>query len=110
MLTKDKITGIFCIIDDLLKTSNHYEDGRRRVSDSEIITTAVVTSLYFGGHHDRARQFMKMTGMVPGMLDKSRFSRRLHSVAKLVYSLFIQVGYYFKRTNIFSYLPIHFRI
>lgn len=41
MLTKDKIIGIFCFIDDLLKTSNHYEDSRQ-VSDSEIITTAVV--------------------------------------------------------------------
>ncbi len=65
MLTKDKIIGIFCFIDDLLKTSNHYEDSRRQVSDSEIITTAVVSSLYFGGHQDKARQLMKMTGMIP---------------------------------------------
>jgi len=49
MLTKDKIIGIFCFIDDLLKTSRHYEDSRRVVSDSEIITTAIVSSLYFGG-------------------------------------------------------------
>lgn len=41
MLTKDKIIEIFCFIDDLLKTSNHYEDSRQ-VSDSEVITTAVV--------------------------------------------------------------------
>ena len=49
MLTKDKIIGIFCFIDDLLKTSRHYEDSRRVVSDSEIISTAIVSSLYFGG-------------------------------------------------------------
>ncbi|MVN23554.1 IS982 family transposase, partial [Mucilaginibacter arboris] len=96
MLTKDKIIGIFCFIDDLLKTSNHYEDGRRQVSDSEVITTAIVSSLYFGGHQDKARQFMKMTGMIPGILDKSRFNRRLHQVAELIYSLFMQIGYYFK--------------
>ena len=60
MLTKDKIIGIFCFIDDLLKTSGLYEDMRRKVSDdSGIITTAVVSSLYFGGHQDKARQFMK---------------------------------------------------
>ncbi len=40
MLTSDKIIGIFCFIDDLLKTSHPYEDSRRQVSDSEIITTA----------------------------------------------------------------------
>ena len=96
MLTKDKIIGIFCFIDDLLKTSGHYEDSRRQVSDSEIITTGVVSSLYFGGHQDKARQFMKMTGLIPGMLDKSRFNRRLHALAELVYGLFMQVGYYFK--------------
>jgi len=74
-----------------LKTSNHYEDSRQ-LSDSEVITTAVVSSLYFGGHQEKARQFMRMTGM----LDKSRFNRRLHAVAELIYSLFMQVGYYFK--------------
>lgn len=96
MLTKDKIIGIFCFIDDLLKTSGHYEDSRRQVSDSEIITTAIISSLYFGGHQDKARQFMKMTGLVPNMLDKSRFNRRLHALAELIYSLFMQIGYYFK--------------
>lgn len=96
MLTKDKIIGIFCFIDDLLKTSGHYEDSRRVVSDSEIITTAIVSSLYFGGHQDKARQFMKMTGLVPNMLDKSRFNRRLHALSELIYNLFMQVGYYFK--------------
>lgn len=64
MLTEDKITGIFCFIDDLLKTMHYYEHSRRKVSDSEIITTDIVSSLYFEGHQDRARQFMKMTGMV----------------------------------------------
>jgi len=39
---------------------------------------------------------MKMTGMVPKMLDKSRFTRRLHGLAGLIYSLFMQIGYYFK--------------
>ncbi len=96
MLTRDKIIGIFCFIDDLLKTSRHDEDMRRQVSDSEVITTAVVSCLYFGGHQDKARQFMKMSGLIPRMLDKSRFNRRLHGVAELVYSIFMQIGYYFK--------------
>ncbi len=39
---------------------------------------------------------MKMTGLIPDMLDKSRFNRRLHAVAELVYNMFMQVGYYFK--------------
>jgi hypothetical protein len=79
MLTKDKIIGIFCFIDDLLKTSGHYEDSRRQVSDSEIIITAIVSSLHFGGHQDNARCFMKLMSFVPNMLDKSRFNRRIHA-------------------------------
>ncbi len=39
---------------------------------------------------------MKMTGFVPAMLDKSRFNRRLHALAELIYGLFMQIGYYFK--------------
>ena len=39
MLCKDKITSIFCIIDDILKEIKHSEDIRRKISDSEIITT-----------------------------------------------------------------------
>ena len=38
----------------------------------------MVSALYFGGHQDNARGFMKMTKLVPGMLDKSRIIRRLH--------------------------------
>lgn len=80
MLNCEKIIGIFCFIDDLLKTSGRLEDARRQDSDSEIITTAIISSLHFGGHQDKARQFMKMTGLLPKRLNKSRFSRRLHAL------------------------------
>jgi len=69
------------------------------VWDSEVITTALVSALYFGGHHENAIGFMKATGMVPNMLGKSRFSRRIHSVFGLVYSLFEQVGHFLKEVS-----------
>ena len=53
MLTGDKIIGIYCIVDDILKGIGHKEDSRRKVSGSEIIATAVVSALYFGGHVDK---------------------------------------------------------
>lgn len=96
MLTEDKIIGIYCIIDDILKAIGHYEDNRRKVSDSEVITTALVSALYFGGHLDNGRGFMKMTKLVPKMLDKSRFNRRLHQVSELVFSIFCQLGHEIK--------------
>jgi len=96
MLTSDKIIAIFCLVDDLLKGIGHREDGRARVSDSEVVTTAIVSALYFGGHSDNGRQMMKMTGMVPLMLDKSRFCRRPHRLEPLLCSLFFQMGHSLK--------------
>lgn len=96
MLNEDKIIRIYCIVDDILKAVGHLEDSRRKVSDSEIITTALVSALYFGGHLDNGRGFMKMTNLVPAMLDKSRFNRRLHQLSGLLFSMFYQIGHYLK--------------
>jgi hypothetical protein len=92
MLSEDKIIALYCIVDDLLKSMHHYEDSRVRVSDSEIITTAFVATLYFGGHLDHARHFMKMQSYVPCMLDKSRFCRRLHRLADFLLAMFYTAG------------------
>jgi hypothetical protein len=96
MLCTDKIIGIYCLVDDLLKGIGHKEDSRRKISDSEVITTAIISALYFGGHTDNARHMMQMTGMVPDMLDKSRFCRRLHGLESLLCMLFFQVGQHIK--------------
>jgi len=96
MLNEDKIIAIYCFVDDLLKGVERQEDIRRKVSDSEIITTAIISALYFGGHLDNARQFMKITGLSPLMLDKSRFNRRLHALSDLLFQLFFQVGQHLK--------------
>jgi hypothetical protein len=92
MLSDGKIIALYCIVDDMLKGIYHYEDSRVRVKDSEIITTAFVSALYFGGHLDHARCFMKVKGYVPAMLDKSRFCRRLHRLSDLLLSMFFQLG------------------
>lgn len=97
MLKEDKIIALYCIVDDLLKGIHHREPARRKVFDSEVITTAFVAALYFGGHLDNARGFMKMTGLVPRMLDKSRFCRRLHGLTELLCSLFFQTGQHLKQ-------------
>jgi hypothetical protein len=96
MLCKDKIISIFCLIDDILHGIEHKDDIRRRVSDSEIILTAIVSSTSFYGNHSSAIKFMKQYGFIPEMLDTSRFNRRLHKIASLLYELFEIVSSYFK--------------
>lgn len=92
MLSEDKVIALYCIVDDMLKAMHHYEDPRVRVSDSEVITTAFVAVLYFGGHLDNARHFMRMQHYVPQMLDKSRYCRRLHRLADFLLALFYTLG------------------
>ena len=96
MLSEDKIIAIYCFVDDLLKGTGRQEDARRKVSDSEVITSAIVSALYFGGHLENGRHFMKMTGLSPSMLDKSRFNRRLHALSDLLFQLFFQIGQHLK--------------
>lgn len=96
MLSKDKIISIFCLIDDILQGIDHKDDIRRRVSDSEIILTAIVSSTSFYGNHSSAIKFMKQYGFIPDMLDTSRFNRRLHKIASLLYELFEIISSYFK--------------
>jgi len=96
MLCKDKIISIFCFIDDILQGVGHKEDIRRQVRDSEIIVTAIVSSTSFYGNHCSAIKFMEQYGFIPQMLGKSRFNRRLHKIARLLYELFEIVSSYFK--------------
>ena len=69
-----------CIVDDGLQGIGHSEDSRWKLSDSDVIVTALSSVLYFGGHLDNGRGFMKTIGLMPGMLDKSEFNRRSHQV------------------------------
>src|ERR1017187_6576507 len=94
MLTPNKITTIFCLIDEILKGINHQEDTRRSISDSEIVITAIVAAKYFGGNQYQAIHFMKSYKYIPKMLNVSRFNRRLCAIGELLYKLFLQVGVY----------------
>ena len=65
MRSEDKIIAIFCLVDDMLKSIGHYEPAGRKLSDAEVITTALVSALYYHGHQDNARMFMKITRLMP---------------------------------------------
>ena len=60
----EKSIAIYVFIDDLLKEIKHNEPTNRNMSDAEIITTVLVSAIYFYGHHEKAMSFMSSTGMV----------------------------------------------
>ena len=98
MLLSDKITAIYCpkdpagLVDDLLKACHHHTPEGCRCSDAEIITTALVSALVFKGNQSLALEYMRTHNMAPDLPLKSGFTKRLHRLAELLYSLFQQMG------------------
>ncbi len=95
----NEIITIYAIIDDLLKAIGHDEDCRREVSDAEIITTAIIAAIYFCSNHSKACSYMKDHNLIPNMLEKSRFNRRLHKISMLMNDLFHQIGMILKEIS-----------
>lgn len=95
----DNVVALYSIMDDLLKAIGHREDLRTEMTDAEVITTALTAALYFGGNLETSRDLMLETGLMPRMLSRSRFCRRLHRVADLTLSLFHQLGLVLKQAN-----------
>ena len=98
----DQIVAIYCLCDDVLKALDHYEDPQRQMRDAEVMTTAIVAALHFGGNWERARDLLRRAGYIPAMLGKSRFNRRLHAIQDLFLTVFEVLGEVFKRLNTHS--------
>lgn len=77
----------------------HREDSRCEFTDAEVVTTAIVAMLCYGGNFERSRNFLHTSGMMPRMLSRSRFSRRLSRLADLVEVVFHQLGWTLKELN-----------
>jgi hypothetical protein len=87
-LMDDKIIATFCLCDDLLKAMHHQEDRQCQMNEAEIMTTALVASLFFRGSHESARAMLKQYGYISHMVSKSRLSRRLHRIKDMFIVLF----------------------
>ena len=94
-----QIVAVYCICDDLLQALHHHNDPQCRMSDSEVMTTAIVAMLYFGGNWELARSHLSEYGYVPHMLSRSRFNRRLHRIGHLTCVLFATLAEVFKQWN-----------
>ena len=99
---KDKTIAIYVFLDDIMIISGHKEPANRNTSDSEIITTALIAAKYFHGHIDNAISFVKGSGLMPRMLSKSRFNRRIHAIYELIINLFFSIAEVIKKINITS--------
>lgn len=94
-----QIILIYCLCDDLLKAMRHKEDVQCRMSDAEVMTVALVAGLHFRGNFALAGRMLNTHGYLPVMLEKSRFSRRLHRIKPMFLTLFAHLGEHFKEMN-----------
>ena len=94
----DYTIAIYCFMDDYIKISQPAVDARRKVSDAEILTVAVLSAQYFYGNQHVAYQYMQQHhGMAK--VDKSNFNRHLHRLTQVLISLFIALGRSLKELN-----------
>jgi hypothetical protein len=94
-----EIVVLFCLCDDFLECIGHHEDRQCGMSDAEVLTTALVSALYFGCNYERARSLLLGPQYIPKMLSKSRFNRRLHRISHLLEILFSMLAETWKGLN-----------
>jgi Transposase DDE domain len=94
-----QIIVVFCLCADMLKSLHHYEDRQCQMSDAEVMTTAIIAMLYFKGNFRLASQYLYEHRYIPNMVSRSRFNRRLHRIADLFLTLFLQLGETWKNLN-----------
>lgn len=94
----DYTIAIYCFMDDYLKISQPHIDIRRKVSDAEILTTALLSAQYFYGNQHTTCQYMQQHhGMAK--IDKSNFNRHLHRLSNTLIRIFLALGESLKQLN-----------
>jgi hypothetical protein len=94
-----EIITIYVICDEFLGAINHNEDNQIEMSDAEVMTTALVAMLKYGGNYAQARRQLADQGYIPNMLSESRFSRRLNRIGHLFVPLFALLANTWKSLN-----------
>jgi len=94
----EQTIAIYCFIDDFFRRIGRKEDVHCKVSDAEILTTALLAARYFHGNLVSAYAYMQQHQGVK-MIDKSGFTRRLHRLRQPLVALFRALGETLKELN-----------
>lgn len=94
-----EIIIIYVLCTEFLQAMGHRDDPQAKMSDAEVMTTAIVAMLYYGGNYAKARKQLGCRQYIPFMLGKSRFSRRLNRLSHLFVPLFAMLGQTWKGLN-----------
>ena len=99
---EDFTIAIYCFFDDLIqKMTVKPIDKRRKLTNAQVITTAVLAAKYFYGNQASACAYLEAHHGFT-MPDKSNFNRILHQLTDLIADVFFQLGLIFKHLNLSS--------
>ena len=73
----DQILAIYGLCTDFLTARHHAEDRKQKMTDAEVMTTALVAMVFCGGNFEHARARLGTRQYMPTMLSRGRFNRRL---------------------------------
>lgn len=96
-MTEQTIT-IYCFIDDFFHAIGREVDAHCKISDAELLTTALLAARYFHGNLCSAYGYMQAHHGVR-RIDKSGFIRRLHGLRGQLLALFSALGQSLKELN-----------
>ena len=96
-----KVIVTYVVCDDTIKNLKVKEDVQIKMSMAEVMTTGIVSALLFGGNLENARKYLKESGCIPNMLDKSQLNRRLHKINREVWDAVLKSLFFeFSKQNI----------
>ena len=98
---EDFTIAIYCFVDDYLKNGHPKAGGKRKLTDAQIITTAILAARFFSGNYVKARMYLREVHQF-NFPHKSNFNRHLHRLAPTISSLFFALGQTIKQLNIDS--------
>ncbi len=98
----EQTVAMYCFLDDLLVSTRPVwarpVGPRRRLSDAQVLPTALVVAHYVGGNLVLGQRYMQQHGGQKS-LDKSGFSRQLHRRADTLAGLFATFGQLLKQLH-----------
>jgi len=92
---REQTVAMYCVLDDLIRftrpAGTQFPASGRRLTDAQVLTTALVATRFFGGNLLVAKHYMEQH-WGQNRLPKSGFTRRLHMLADTLLALFATLG------------------
>jgi len=95
----DEILTIYCLCAELLDTFGYRDHQQCQMNGAEVMTVAIVAAKCFGGNYALACRWLQRPDLIPVILSKSRFSRRLHRLRDYFVILFYVQAAVWKENN-----------